>query len=303
MLNTDLKNEFDSLLPGQSTEAGASRRTALKAALGVGYAAAAMPIMAQTAIKTSADGLKTGETTFEVNGFKVPAFYAAPAGKTNLPVILVIQEIFGVHEYIADTARRFAKAGYLAIAPDMYARQGDARKYSDIGKLMTDIVAKVPDEQVMADLDGAVKWAGANGGNLKKVGITGFCWGGRITWLYAEQSKNVKAGVAWYGRLVGAPSALTPKHPLDLAAGLKAPVLGLYGGQDSGIPLTTVNQMKDALAEAGAKGNKAAAASEFVVYPAAPHAFHADYRPSYRKDEAADGFAKALQWFKTHGVA
>ena len=303
MLNIDLKNEFDALLPGQSTDAGASRRTALKAALGVGYAAAAMPIMAQTAIKTSADGLKTGQITFEVNGFKVPVFYAAPAGKTNLPVILVIQEIFGVHEYIADTARRFAKAGYLAIAPDMFARQGDASKYTEISKLMTDIVAKVPDEQVMADLDGAVKWAGANGGNLKKVGITGFCWGGRITWLYAEQSKNVKAGVAWYGRLVGTSSALTPKHPVELAAGIKAPVLGLYGGQDGGIPLTTVNQMKDALAEGAAKGNKAAAASEFVVYPAAPHAFHADYRPSYRKDEAADGFAKALQWFKTHGVA
>ena len=303
MLNTDLKNEFDSLLPGQSTEAGASRRTALKAALGVGYTAAAMPIMAQTAIKTSAEGLKTGQTSFDVNGFKVPAFYAAPAGKTNLPVILVIQEIFGVHEYIADIARRFAKAGYLAIAPEMFARQGDPSKYTDTGKLIAELVAKVPDEQVIADLDGAVKWAGANGGNLKKVGITGFCWGGRITWLYAEQSKNVKAGVAWYGRLVGAPSALTPKHPLDLAAGTKAPVLGLYGGQDAGIPLTTVNQMKDALAEAGTKGNKAAAASEFVVYPAAPHAFHADYRPSYRKDEAADGFAKALQWFKTHGVA
>ena len=303
MLNIDLKNEFDALLPGQSTDAGASRRTALKAALGVGYAAAAMPIMAQTAIKTSADGLKTGQTTFEVNGFKVPVFYAAPAGKTNLPVILVIQEIFGVHEYIADTARRFAKAGYLAIAPDMFARQGDASKYTEISKLMTDIVAKVPDEQVMADLDGAVKWAGANGGNLKKVGITGFCWGGRITWLYAEQSKNVKAGVAWYGRLVGTSSALTPKHPVELAAGIKAPVLGLYGGQDGGIPLTTVNQMKDALAEGAAKGNKAAAASEFVVYPAAPHAFHADYRPSYRKDEAVDGFAKALLWFKTHGVA
>jgi carboxymethylenebutenolidase len=303
MLNNDLKNEFDALLPGQSTEAGASRRTALKAALGVGYAAAAMPIMAQTAIKTSAEGLKTGQTTFEVNGFKVPAFYAAPAGKTNLPVILVIQEIFGVHEYIADTARRFAKAGYLAIAPDMFARQGDATKYTEISKLMTDIVAKVPDEQVMADLDGAVKWAGSNGGNLKKVGITGFCWGGRITWLYAEQSKNVKAGVAWYGRLVGASSPITPKHPVELAAGIQAPVLGLYGGQDAGIPLTTVNQMKDALAEGAAKGNKAAAASEFVVYPSAPHAFHADYRPSYRKDEAADGFAKALQWFKTHGVA
>ena len=303
MLNNDLKNEFDALLPGQSTEAGASRRTAIKAALGVGYAASAMPIMAQTAIKTSSEGLKTGETSYEVNGFKVPAFYAAPAGKTNLPVILVIQEIFGVHEYIADTARRFAKAGYLAIAPELYARQGDPAKYAEIAKLMAEVVSKVPDEQVMADLDGAVKWAGANGGNIKKVGITGFCWGGRITWLYAAQSKNVKAGVAWYGRLVGSPSALTPKHPLELVAGLKAPVLGLYGGQDGGIPLTSVNQMKDALAEAGAKGNAAAKASEFVVDPAAPHAFHADYRPSYRKEAADDGFKRALEFFKRHGVA
>ena len=303
MLEHDQKKDFDALLPGRSTEAGASRRTALKTALGVGYAATAMPIMAQTAIKTSSEGLKTGETTYEVNGFKVPAFFAAPAGKTNLPVILVIQEIFGVHEYIADTARRFAKAGYLAIAPELYARQGDPSTYNEMAKLMAEVVSKVPDEQVMADLDGAVKWAAANGGNTKKVGITGFCWGGRITWLYAEQSKNVKAGVAWYGRFVGQPSALTPKHPLDLAANLKAPVLGLYGGQDGGIPLTTVNQMKDALAEAGAKGNKAAAASEFVVYPQAPHAFHADYRPSYRKEAAEDGFKRALEWFKTHGVA
>ena len=303
MLNNDQKNEFDALLPGQSTEAGASRRTALKAALGVGYAAAAMPIMAQTAIKTPSDGLKTGETTYEVNGFKVPAFYAAPTGKTDLPVILVIQEIFGVHEYIADTARRFAQAGYLAIAPELYARQGDPSKYNEMAKLMTDIVAKVPDEQVMADLDGAVKWAGANGGNLAKVGITGFCWGGRITWLYAEKSSNVKAGVAWYGRLVGAPSALTPKHPLDLASSLKAPVLGLYGGQDGGIPVATVDQMKTALADAGSKGNAAAKASEFVVYPDAPHAFHADYRPSYRKEAADDGFKRAMAWFKAHGVA
>jgi carboxymethylenebutenolidase len=303
MLNNDQKNEFNALLPGQTNEAGASRRSALKAALGVGYAAAALPIMAQTAIKTSSSGLKTGETSFEVNGFKVPAFYAAPAGKTNLPVILVVQEIFGVHEYIADTARRFAKAGYLAIAPELYARQGDPGTYNEIAKLLSEVVAKVPDEQVMADLDGAAKWAGANGGNTGKVGITGFCWGGRITWLYAEHSKNVKAGVAWYGRVVGTPSPLAPRNPLDLAGSLRAPVLGLYGGQDSGIPLTSINQMKDALAEAGSKGNAAARASEFVVYPQAPHAFHADYRPSYRKAEAEDGYQRALAWFKAHGVA
>ena len=302
MHRNDLMTEFNALLPGETGAQGPSRRVALKAALGVGYAAAAMPIMAQTAIKTPSDGLRTGQTTFEVNGFKVPVFYAAPAGKTNLPIVLVVQEIFGVHEYIADTARRFAKAGYLAVAPDLYARQGDARSYSDVGKLMAEVVSKVPDAQVMADLDGAVKWARANGGNTQKVGITGFCWGGRITWLYAEQSPNVGAGVAWYGRLVGSPSELTPKHPLDLAGSLKAPVLGLYGGQDGGIPLTTVNQMKDALADAGAKGNKAAQASQFVVYPDAPHAFHADYRPSYRKAAAEDGWARALEWFKAHGV-
>ena len=299
MLNQDQKNEFDALLPGQTTDAGATRRTALKAALGVGYAATAMPIMAQTAIKTPSDGLKTGETTFEVNGFKVPAFYAAPAGKTNLPVILVIQEIFGVHEYIADTARRFAKAGYLAIAPELFARQGDPTKYGEMAKLMAEVVSKVPDAQVMADLDGAVKWAGSNGGNLKKVGITGFCWGGRITWLYAQQSKNVKAGVAWYGRLVGTPSVLLPKNPIDLAANMEAPVLGLYGGQDGGIPVSTVATMQNALAA----GNKAAKASQFVLYPDAPHAFHADYRPSYRKEAAEDGFKRALAWFKTNGVA
>jgi carboxymethylenebutenolidase len=301
-MRQDLKSEFDSLLPGSTTENGATRRTALKVALGAGYAAAAMPIMAQTAISTSAEGLTTGEAIYDVDGFTVPLFYAAPEGKKNLPVILVVQEIFGVHAYIADTCRRLAKAGYLAIAPELYARQGDPAKYSDMGKLMAEVVSQVPDAQVMADLDGAVKWAGENGGNLKKVGITGFCWGGRITWLYAEHSKNVKAGVAWYGRLVGSASALTPKQPLDLAASLKAPVLGLYGGQDGGIPLTTINEMKDALAAAGAKGNAAAKASEFVVYPQAPHAFHADYRPGYRKDAAEDGFQRALQWFKAKGV-
>ena len=301
MLHNDQVSEINSLRPGESTENGATRRTALKVALGVGYAAATLPIMAQTAIKTSAEGLTTGETTYEVNGFKVPLFYAAPAGKKNLPVVLVIQEIFGVHEYIADTCRRFAQAGYLAVAPELFARQGDPTQYGEMAKLMAEVVSKVPDAQVMTDLDGAVKWAGSQGGDLKKVAITGFCWGGRITWLYAQQSANVKAGVAWYGRLVGASSALTPKHPLDLAADMKAPVLGLYGGQDGGIPLTTVNQMKDALG--AASGNRNAQASQFVVYPDAPHAFHADYRPSYRKEPAEDGFKRALEWFKMHGVA
>ncbi len=302
MLKQDLETEFNSLLPGKSTCNGSTRRTAIQVALGAGYAASVMPIMAQTAITTPADGLTVGETTFEVNGFKVPMYFAAPAGKKNLPVVLVIQEIFGVHEYIADTCRRFAKAGYLAIAPELFARQGDPGQYGEMSKLMSEVVSKVPDAQVMADLDGAIQWASANGGNRAKVAITGFCWGGRITWLYAARG-SVKAGVAWYGRLVGAASDLTPTHPLQLAGQLKAPVLGLYGGEDSGIPLTTVNQMKEALADAGAKGNAAAKASEFVVYRDAPHAFHADYRPSYRKEAAQDGFQRALAWFNANGVS
>ena len=299
----NLQSDFDSLRPGASTEAGATRRTALKAALGVGYAATAMPIVAQTAIKTAEDGLICGEQIYDMDGFTVPFYYAAPAGASNLPVVLVVQEIFGVHAYIADVCRRFAKAGYLAIAPDLFARQGDASKYTDIGKLMAEVVSKVPDEQVLNDLDGALAWAADNGGNMKKIGITGFCWGGRITWLYAAHNKNVKAGVAWYGRVVGTASALTPKHPVDLAASLRAPVLGLYGGKDTGISLYTVNQMKEALSDAAAKGNKAAKASEFVVYQDAGHAFHADYRPSYRAADAADGFQRALAWFKAKGLA
>jgi carboxymethylenebutenolidase len=298
MLNDDLRHEFDALLPGATGDAGPSRRTALKAALGVGYAAAAAPVLAQNAIKTPADGLTVGEVTYEVNGFKVPAYRAAPAGKTGLPVVLVVHEVFGVHEYIADTARRFARAGYLAIAPELFARQGDPSSYGELAKLMSEVVARTPDAQVMADLDGAVKWAAANGGDASRVGITGFCWGGRITWLYAAHA-NVKAGVSWYGRLVGQASELTPRHPVDIAAQLKGPVLGLYGGADAGIPLDTVEKMKAALAT----GTPAARASQFVVYPDAPHAFHADYRPSYREAAAKDGYQRALDWFKGYGVA
>ena len=296
----DIRSDVHSLLPGRSTEAGATRRTALQAALGLGtlgYAAAAAPLMAQTAISTPADGLDAGMVHYEVNGFQVPAYRAASAGKTGLPVVLVIQEIFGVHAYIADVCRRLARAGYLAIAPALYARQGDAAQYSDISQLMSELVAKVPDAQVMADLDGAVAWASAHGGDAARVAITGFCWGGRITWLYAAHGP-VKAGVAWYGRLVGQPSALTPKHPVDITPILKAPVLGLYGEKDGGIPLDTVDRMKAALAS----GSAAARASQFVVYPDAPHAFHADYRPSYRQGPAEDGWTQALAWFKAQGV-
>lgn len=299
MLEHHLVRDAEALLPGTSTADGATRRTALKAALGVGYAAAAAPLMAQTAIKTPSDGLTVGEVMIDVNGFSMPAYRAAPAGRTGLPVVLVLSEVFGVHEYIADTARRFAKAGYLAIAPELFVRQGDAMSYGEIAKLMAEVVSKVPDAQVMGDLDAAVKWAGANGGDVRMIGVTGFCWGGRQTWLYAAHNPAVKAAVAWYGRLVGESTALTPRHPVDIAGQLKAPVLGLYGAADTGIPLDTVDKMKAALAA----GNAAAKASTFVVYPDAPHAFHADYRPSFRKEPAEDGWKRALAWFQQHGVA
>lgn len=298
MLHDDLRSEFQALLPGRADGGGATRRTALQAAMGLGYAAAAAPLMAQTAIKTPADGLTAGEVHYPVGGFQVPAYRAAPAGKTGLPVVLVVQEIFGVHEYIADVCRRFARAGYFAIAPQLYARQGDPAAYGEIARLMAEVVSKVPDAQVLADLDGAVQWAGTHGGDLARLGITGFCWGGRITWLYAAHGP-VKAGVAWYGRLVGQASEMTPKHPVDVAPILRAPVLGLYGGADTGIPLDTVDKMKAALAS----GSTAAKASEFVVYPDAPHAFQADYRASYRKEPAEDGWKRTLAWFKAQGVA
>ena len=298
MRQLPFEQDLHALLPGQSAGAGPSRRTALKAALGVGYAAAAMPIMAQTAIKTPSDGLTVGEVQLTVNGTSVPVYRAAPAGKTGLPVVLVLSEIFGVHEHIADVARRFARAGYLALAPELFVRQGDAQSYGEIAKLMAEVIAKVPDAQVMADLDACIDWAAANGGDVNKVGVTGFCWGGRQTWLYAAHQKRVKAGVAWYGRLVGQSNDLTPRNPVDLAGQLNGPVLGLYGGADTGIPLETVEQMKTALA----RGNTASKASQFVVYPDAPHAFHADYRPSFRKEAAEDGWKRCLAWFGQHGV-
>lgn len=299
MLNESQSQDLSALLPGQSTEAGATRRTALKAAIGVGYATSVLPTLAQTAIQTPADGLVAGDVTIDVKGFGMPAYRAAPAGKTGLPVVLVLSEIFGVHEYIADTARRFARAGYLAIAPELFVRQGDAQGYGEMAKLIAEVIAKVPDAQVMGDLDATVAWAAANGGDVKKLGVTGFCWGGRQTWLYAAHNPNVKAAVAWYGRLVGAQNELTPRNPVDVAAQLHGPVLGLYGGADTGIPLDTVDKMKTALAA----GSGAARASTFVVYPDAPHAFHADYRPSFRQDAAEDGWRRALAWFQRHGVA
>jgi len=287
-------DEIDRLTPSRDL----NRRGFIAGTVGSGFAAAVLPVAAQT-IRTTSDGLTVGEVTIPVGDFKMPAYRAMPAGKTGLPVVLVVSEIFGVHEHIADVARRFAHLGYLAIAPELFVRQGDAQGYGEIARLMSEVIAKVPDAQVMGDLDACVAWAGANGGDTQRLGITGFCWGGRIVWLYAAHSAVPKAGVAWYGRLVGTSSALQPKHPIDLAAGLQAPVLGLYGGADTGIPLESVEKMKAALAA----GSKAARQSEFVVFPDAPHAFHADYRPSFRKAAAEEGWKRCIAWFKTHGVA
>mgnify|MGYP001473503547 FL=1 len=302
-MNSGIEQQMQQLV--QDTQAlldGASlptRRSALKAALGVGYVAAAGPLMAQTAVKTSAEGLVSGEVTIDVNGFRMPAYRSAPAGKTGLPVVLVVSEIFGVHEYIADVTRRLARQGYLAIAPELFVRQGDPSDFGEVARIQSEIIAKVPDAQVMGDLDACVAWAGAHGGDLNRVAITGFCWGGRIVWLYAAHQPRLKAAVAWYGRLTGAANAMTPQHPVDLAAQYKAPVLGLYGGADTGIPLEGVERMKAALAQ----GSAAARASEFVVYPDTPHAFHADYRPSYRQGPAEDGWQRLLAWLRRYGVA
>ncbi len=288
-------SDIHSLVPSKAF----SRRSFVQTSIGSGFAAAVLPVTAQTVIKTDSQGLSVGEQTIPVGDFKLPVYVAKPSGATKVPVVLVISEIFGVHEHIADVARRFAKQGYLAIAPELFIRQGDAGSYGEIAKLMAEVVSKVPDAQVMNDLDACVKWAATQGGDTTKLGITGFCWGGRITWLYAAHQPMVKAGVAWYGRVVGEPNALQPKHPVDLAGQLQAPVLGLYGGQDQGIPLTAVEQMKAALDKGSAQAKK----SQFHIYADAPHAFHADYRPSYRKDAADDGWKRCLAWLKANGVA
>jgi carboxymethylenebutenolidase len=273
-----------------------TRREMMMTTLAVGFAAAALPVSADTVITTSAEGLASGEVKIPVADGEIPAYRAMPAAGGPFPVVLVVQEIFGVHEHIKDVCRRFAKEGYCAIAPELYARQGDVSKYTDYREIFAQVVSKVPDAQVMADLDAAVAWAQqAGSGDAARVAVTGFCWGGRITWLYAAHSPRLKAGVAWYGRLAGQATELQPKYPLDVAADLKAPVLGLYGGQDQGIPLEDVEKMRAAIAAERQP-------SEIVVFPEAPHGFHADYRPSYRAADARDAWARCLAWFRRNGV-
>jgi carboxymethylenebutenolidase len=279
------------------------RRTFVVTSLATGFASAVVPVFAQ-AIKTDTKGIKAEEIKIATADGQMPAYYAKPDAKSEnagpFPIVLVVQEIFGVHEYIKDVCRRFAKAGYLAIAPELFARQGDPSKYTPetVQDLMKDVVRKVPDAQVMSDLDAVVKWATSKSanGDASKLAITGFCWGGRITWLYSAHNKSVKAGGAWYGRVVGTASELQPKHPIDIAEQVNGAVLGLYGEADNGIPFDTVVKMQDKLKAAKSK-------SEIILYDDMPHGFHADYRPSYRKEKAEEAWATLLSWFKKHGVS
>jgi carboxymethylenebutenolidase len=278
-----------------------TRRDVVKQSLGSGFALATLPI-AESALATSDEGLDAGEVKIATTSGEIPGYRAVKRGdpKHRAPVLLVVHEIFGVHEHIKDLCRRFAKQGYFAVAPDLFARIGDASKLSDPKQLMQDIVSKTPDAQVAGDLDGAVAWAERDSrADAKRLAITGFCWGGRVTWLYAAHQPRLKAGVAWYGRLLGDKDPLHPQHPLEVVGELKAPVLGLYGGKDAGISQDSIEQMKSALA---ASQNAVARHCEFHVYPEAGHAFAADYRPSYRKTEAEDGFKRLQAWFKAHGV-
>ena len=288
----------DVLNPFPEITAPRGRRGFLKTSLGVGFAMAVQPVSAQT-IATPADGLVAGEVKVSSLGVEIPAYRAMPAAGGPFPVMLVIQEIFGVHEHIKDICRRFAKLGYYAIAPDLYARQGDATK-ADIKTILTDIVPKVPDAQVMADLDASVAFAKASGSaDTGKLGATGFCWGGREIWLYAAHNKDLKAAVAFYG-ILGGPasptSPLKPTNPIDIGAQITTPVLGLYGGKDDNIPEPLIEQMRGELAKAGSPAS-------IVIYPDTPHGFFADYRPSYRKAAAEDAWTRAQAWFKDHGVA
>ena len=285
--NPELISEIDSLY-SQSTW---TRRDFLVSTLAAGFSLAVLPVSAQT-IVTDAKGLVAGEVRVPVKGGEIPAYRAMPADGKDLPLILVVQEIFGAHEHIRDVCRRLAKLGYMAVAPELYARQGDVSKLTEMKEIMA-VVEKVPDMQVMHDLDDTMSWSRKNGANVTQLGVTGFCWGGRIVWLYCAHNPMVAAGVAWYGRLEGQVNEQRPTFPIDVAPTLKVPVLGLYGGADTGIPHDSVDKMRAALKTANSK-------SQIVVYPETPHAFFADYRPSYRKEAAEDGWKRLQEWFTTH---
>lgn len=288
-----LDSQAKSLLPNTDF----SRRAFVMTSLASGFALAVQPVSAET-ITTDAQGLKAAEVKIPAKDIQIPAYYAAPAEGGPFPTVLVIQEIFGVHEHIKDICRRLAKAGHFAVAPALYAREGDVSGMTDIQEILNKVVAKVPDAQVASDLDAALAWAREQKtANATKLGVTGFCWGGRQTWLYAIHNPSVKAAVAWYGPLAGTPDPeLRPKRVLDLVDQINVPVLGLYGGADQGIPLADIEKMRDEL-------KKAHKPCEIVIYPDTPHGFNADYRPSYRPEQAKDGWQRMLAWFKDHGAA
>lgn len=285
-------SDFDCPVPGLPL----SRQVFVNDALAAGYALAVRPRSGQSVIQTSADGLVSGDIHIRgVDKTAVRAYWVQPAGKGPFPTVLVVQEIFGIHEYIRDTCRRLARQGYQAIAPNLFQRYGDPMGIPTVQEIMTDIVAEVADAQVLSDLDACATWAATNGGDPQRLSLTGFCWGGRIAWLYAAHNPCLRAAVAWYGRLTGKSSPMTPRHPVELAGALQAPVLGLYGGNDASIPQEDVEAMREAIASSGKR-------AEIVVYPEAGHAFLADYRPSFRAADAANGWARMLEWFRTNGL-
>ena len=288
----------DTVLTGFVPQTQTSLRDLMAAWLPQGYARIVQPVATST-ITTDTQGLVAGEVKVDTRDGPVPAYRALPAKDGKHPIVLVVQEIFGVHEHIKDVCRRLAKLGYFAVAPELYFRQGDVSKITDNQEIFAKVVNHVPDSQVLSDLDAAVVWAQATGkADASRLGITGFCWGGRRTWTYCVHNPKVRAGVAWYGKLVAPSKApLQPAYPVELAPHLKVPVRGLYGAEDASIPLADVEKMREALKVAGNT------ASEIIVYPGAPHAFFADYRPNYRKEAAEDGWKQMQAWFRKYGVA
>ena len=302
-MNNISNNAREDLLALTTNKPHWSRRDFMAGSIASGFALAAQPVCAQTIIHTESLSLTARMVQVPTENGIIPAYYAmpgimrTPASPSSMPIVVVVQEIFGVHEHIKDVCRRFAQLGYLAIAPDLFYRQGDVTKLKDNKEIFDQVVSKVSDWQVMRDIDATVRWAEINGGSRYKLGITGFCWGGRITWMYTAHNDYVKAGVAWYGRLTGEKNAMTPQHPIDIVDNIRAPVLGLYGGDDAGIPVSSVEQMNAAL-----RKKLMSEPSLIHVYPDTPHAFHADYRASYREKEAWDGWDRCISWFKRNGV-
>ncbi len=271
------------------------RRTLLMTTLMTGFTLAVARAQ-EAPIHTDATGLDADEAQITTPNGPIPAYYARPQGAGPFPIILVIEEIFGVHEYIKDVCRRFAKLGYLAVAPELYARIADLSKMTDPHEIVAKVISKAPDGVMLSDLDSTAAWAEANHGDANRLGVTGFCRGGRDTWLYAEHNPHLKAAVAWYGPVKGATSPIQPRTPTDLAAGLRCPLLGLYGGKDDSIHQADVQAAAQTARDAGH-------IVEIKVFPDAGHGFHADYRATYNKQAAEQGWTDALAWFKAHGVA